>query len=91
MVPVTLARCALSTISVFELFVGVAKSDRSNAERMKVERLLQEVQVAIFDAAAAQKAARVRATLEKLGLPLATNNVREFARVEGLQLEDWLA
>ena len=26
-----------------------------------------------------------------LGLPLATNNVREFARVGGLLIEDWLA
>lgn len=26
-----------------------------------------------------------------LGLRLATNNVREFARVEGLTVEDWLA
>ena len=33
----------------------------------------------------------IAAHAKSAGLTLVTNNTREFARVEGLQLEDWLA
>lgn len=101
--------CVVSVISVYELFVGIAKSQRPDHERAKVERLLATVRVANFDEAAAQRAARVRAELERSGnvcgpndLLLAghalaleasfvTGNVREFSRVPGLRVENWLA
>ena len=101
--------CAISTVTMYELFTGVAKCQEPERERGKVRRLLSLMRIAPFDQAAAERAAEVRAALEKTGstcgpydlllaghalalaLPLATHNVREFARVEGLQVDDWLA
>lgn len=59
--------CVVSVISVYELFVGIAKSREPIRERTKIERLLATVWVAIFDESAAQHAAQVRAGLERSG------------------------
>ena len=103
------ADCAVSVVSAYELFTGVAKCREPGRERAKVMKLLSAVRVAAFDRPAAERAAQVRADLERvgltcgpydlllagharsLGLRLATNNLREFARVDGLSVEDWLA
>ena len=101
--------CLVSTITVFELFVGVAKSRVPDREEANVQELLSAVWTAKFDGAAARYAAQIRADLERNGKPcgpydtllaghalslgasLITGNVREFARVAGLQVENWLA
>ena len=101
--------CAVSSVTAYELFTGVAKCIEPERESAKVTRLLSAVQVLPFDETAARRAASVRAELEAagnvcgpydlllaghalaLGLTLATNNVREFSRVGGLVVEDWLA
>lgn len=101
--------CAVSAVTAYELFTGVAKCREPERERAKVVRLLSMVQMLSFDEAAALRAGTVRAELEAagnvcgpydlllaghalaLGLTLATNNVREFSRVSGLVVEDWLA
>ena len=101
--------CVVSVISVYELFVGVAKSRDPDYERARGDRLLATVWVAILDEAAAQRAAEIRADLERrgnvcgpcdmllaghalsLGASLVTGNVREFSRVAGLRVENWLA
>ncbi len=103
------ADCAVSAVTTYELLVGVAKCREPERERAKVGRLLAVVRVLVFDRLAAERAARVRADLERvgrscgpydlllaghalaLGSALATHNVREFSRVEGLIVEDWLA
>ena len=101
--------CLVSTITVFELFVGVAKSRVSDREEAKVQELLSALWTAKFDGTAALYAAQVRAELERIGSPcgpydtllaghalslgasLVTGNVREFSRVGGLRVENWLA
>jgi tRNA(fMet)-specific endonuclease VapC len=101
--------CAVSVITAYELYTGVAKCREPERERSKVQRLLAAVSMIPFDEAAAQRAATTRADLERigkscgpydmllaghalsLGLSLATNNVGEFSRIEGLTVEDWLA
>ncbi len=60
--------CAISTITAYELYTGVAKSQQPERERAKVTRLLSVVQVLAFDSAAAQKAAVVRTNLEAGGM-----------------------
>lgn len=105
----TPGECAVSAVTAYELFTGVAKCREPERERAKVARLLATVPVLPFDEAAALRAATVRAELEAagnvcgpydlllaghalaLGLTLATNNLREFSRVSGLVVEDWLA
>ena len=101
--------CLVSTITVFELSVGVYKSRLPEREEASVQELLSVLWTVKFDRAAARCAAQIRAELERsgtpcgpydtllaghalaLGLPLITGNVREFSRVSGLRVENWLA
>ena len=62
--------CAISSISVYELFIGVAKCRQPERERAKIEALLGSLQVIEFDRIAAQCAAVVRVHLESVGTPI---------------------
>ena len=99
---------SISTVVLYELWYGVARSERKdeNTERLRVF-LAGRVEVTPFEDDDARAAAEVRAALEALGTPigpydvliagqalrnhatLVTANVDEFARVPGLQWEDW--
>ncbi|MGD0023547.1 MAG: type II toxin-antitoxin system VapC family toxin [Xanthobacteraceae bacterium] len=101
---------AISSLVLFELWHGAAKSARTerNIDRIK-DFLVAPIQVLAFDADDAREAGEIRAALERLGTPigpydiliaaqarrrgatLVTANEREFARVPGLQTEDWAA
>ena len=102
------SRTVLSSITLAELNVGVAKS--SNPAR-NAEALLEfctDFDLVPFDGRAAEVYGQVRAALEELGAPLGplgtliaahalssdatlvTNNDREFSRVAGLPVENWL-
>ena len=101
---------AVSTIVLYELWYGVARSQRrrENAERLRVF-LSGNIDVARFDEDDAVTAGDLRAALEAAGTPigpydlliaaqalrrsatLATANVSEFARVRGLDWQDWTA
>ena len=59
--------CAVSTITVYELYTGVEKCNDPLRERPKVERLLTALHVAEFDSMAAIESARIRAVLERAG------------------------
>jgi tRNA(fMet)-specific endonuclease VapC len=59
--------CVVSTVTVYELEVGVAKCRDPRRESAKVARFLGTVRVAPFDQAAARKAAEIRAQLEERG------------------------
>ena len=61
------AECVVSTVTVYELEVGVAKCRDPRRERAKVARFLDTVRVAPFDHAAARVAAGLRAGLEARG------------------------
>ena len=98
----------ISSITLAELEFGVAKSIQREKNRIALEEFVIPLDVAPFDAAAAQRYGWVRASLEKRGMPigsldtliaghalsldavLVTNNTKEFRRVTGLKLEDWL-
>ena len=99
----------ISTIVLTELLHGAAKSARPEANRQAVEHFAARLEVLDYDAAAADHAADIRATLERQGrsigsydvliagharsrgLIVVTGNLGEFARVDGLRCEDWLA
>ena len=59
--------CAVSAVTAYELFTGVAKCREPEREHGKVMRLLSAVHVLPFDDAAARCAALVRAELEAAG------------------------
>ena len=104
------AAIAVSSIVLYELWYGVARSARrrENAERLRVF-LSGGIEVSAFDEEDAKAAGELRATLEGAGTPigpydlliaaqalrtgatLVTANVAEFARVPGLQWQDWSA
>ena len=59
--------CAISTITGYELYTGVAKCANPAKERSKVDLLLAVLGELPFDADAAREAARIRAALEAQG------------------------
>lgn len=98
----------ISSITYAELLHGVEKSKAKEKNRIALTMFLSEMQIASFDASAAQSYGIIKADLQKrgmligpidtliaahakaLGLTLVTNNTREFSRVDGLELEDWV-
>nr|WP_295107219.1 tRNA(fMet)-specific endonuclease VapC [uncultured Caulobacter sp.] len=60
----------VSTIVLTELLHGALKSARPNHNRSEVERFAAKLAVLDFDAAAADHAADIRATLERAGQPI---------------------
>jgi tRNA(fMet)-specific endonuclease VapC len=59
--------CAVSMVSVYELFCGLAKAQDPAKERQKVERFISAVIELPLDRASAESAANVRAELERQG------------------------
>ena len=59
--------CAVSMITVYELFCGLAKAQNPAREREKVERFIGAIIVLPWDRGGAEAAARVRADLERQG------------------------
>jgi len=98
-------QCAISTITVHELYFGAFKSDLVS-ENIEATRKTP-FEVVDFDTNDAIIASEVRDRLRRNGTPigpydtliagqalardltLVTRNIREFERVEGLRVEDW--
>jgi len=59
--------CAVSMVTVYELFCGVLKAQDPAKERQKVERFISAVIELPLDRASAEAAAKVRAELERQG------------------------
>jgi len=59
--------CAVSSITVFELYAGTLLSAHPGRERVKVERFLDQLSVIAFDRVAAQHAANIRVELQRNG------------------------
>ncbi|MGA2658599.1 MAG: type II toxin-antitoxin system VapC family toxin [Verrucomicrobiota bacterium] len=59
--------CAVSMVTVYELFCGVEKAQDPAKERQKVERFLSAIIELPLDRTAAEVAARIRADLERRG------------------------
>lgn len=57
------SECAVSAVTVYELFCGVEKAQTPPVERRKVEQFLSVIAELPFDHAAAETAARIRVDL----------------------------
>lgn len=94
----------VSSITAAELLVGPKRSDDPEADRERVERFLTVVEVKDFDRAAAdsygdliKRVGMQRQSFDRLiaahalslGLVLVTNNLKHFADVPGLVVENW--
>jgi tRNA(fMet)-specific endonuclease VapC len=98
----------VSGVSVFELWYGVFKSAKTEANSKRLKIFLGgALRVLGFEEEDARQAGELRALLERAGKPigaydlliagqalrhkltLVTANTREFARLPGLQWEDW--
>lgn len=64
MAAVSTADCAISTITIYELYTGVEKCTNPTKERVKVDTVIQTYPELPLDAMAAMQAAWVRAFLE---------------------------
>src|SRR5450759_1727298 len=98
----------ISWVTLAELEFGVAKSQHVEKNQAALDEFVLPLEITNLDREAARVYGRVRATLEKKGIPigsldmmigaqalalgvtLATNNTREFSRIKGLTVVDWL-
>jgi tRNA(fMet)-specific endonuclease VapC len=62
--------CAVSMVTVYELFCGLAKAQDPAKERRKVERFVAAIIGVPLDRAGAEAAANIRAELERQGTPI---------------------
>ncbi len=95
------AAIAVSSITLAELWFGPARSTRPQRSRADQDIALAPFRVIDFDATAADRYASrgrpigdrdlmIAAIALANRLTLVTSNVREFERVEGLSVEDWM-
>lgn len=61
---------AIPSIVVYELYVGIAKSNAPEKRTEQLHELLQHVKIIDFTDQEAKAAADIRAELEKLGMPI---------------------
>ena len=59
--------CAVSVISVYELWTGVEKCRKPQVEQDKLERFLSTISVIPFDEDSARRTSMIRADLERNG------------------------
>ena len=60
----------ISSVSLYEIEVGIAKSEQPTKRRRQFDTFLAVVSLLPFDSSAARAAATVRVDLEKRGLPI---------------------
>jgi tRNA(fMet)-specific endonuclease VapC len=63
---------ALSTISLYELWVGITRSAQPERNCSQLNELIKLITLLPFDEAAAQSAAEIRRHLEQIGFPIGT-------------------
>ena len=98
----------ISSVTVFELEYGCARSQWPDQTRRNTEIFLAPFSILPFDRKDAILAGQIRASLAKIGqnigaydlmiaaqgvarsLTVVTHNTKEFIRVPGISLDDWL-
>lgn len=103
---VGISNCAISEISLAELYVGAYKSKSTKKE--SILAFLEQLVTIMPISPAIKRYAALRAQLETLGIrledmdlfiaatalignhTLVTHNTKHFSRIPGLKLEDWL-
>lgn len=99
---------AIPSIVIYEIQVGIAKSNNPQKREEQLAQLLSQISVVDFTCKEAKACANIRADLESKGTPigpidtliagyalsggytLVTNNTKEFERISGLKLENWI-
>jgi tRNA(fMet)-specific endonuclease VapC len=100
----------ISVITYYEMLLGTVGRNASPRHARLVDAFVTRLSTILpWEAAAAEKATRIKQDLAAKGTPiggndimiaghalaaecvLVTNNTREFARVQGLRFEDWVA
>jgi tRNA(fMet)-specific endonuclease VapC len=99
---------AISVVSQAEILFGLEKNPLSAARQARVLAMIEEVTCLPISSEVAAAYSKVRAYLERNGIPigpndtwiaahalslgatLVTNNTREFKRVKGLKVENWI-
>ncbi len=61
---------AVPSVVVYELEKGIAKSSAAGKRRQQLDTFLEAVELLPLDEGAARTAAKIRATLERLGTPI---------------------
>lgn len=98
----------ISSITVSELYYGIAKSSKPNENTIALEQFILPLTVIDFNKEDSVAYGRLRAKLEQKGkligamdlliaaqalsrdLIIVTNNEREFKKIEGLSVENWV-
>ena len=96
----------ISTVTLGELIFGAERSENSRANLESIEGFAGRLEVLSYDEAAAHQFGQLRQELRdqnigpydfmiaaharSLGLTLVTNNTKEFERVDGLRIENWV-
>jgi len=98
----------ISSITVSELYYGIAKSSKPNENTIALEQFILPLTVLDFNKDDSIAYGRLRAKLEQKGkligamdmliaaqalsrdLIIVTNNEREFKKIEGLSVENWV-
>ena len=88
----------ISIITLFELQYGVEKSRYRQRSEDALGKFLRPLSIINLEHSSAIEAAAIRAQLEKRGTGLArsrgftlvTSNTKEFERVSGLHVENWV-
>ena len=99
-------KICISTITLGELAHGAEKSEHTRENLESLNGFTGRLEIINYDESAAYQFGQLRLELKgqeigpydfmiaaharSLGLTLVTNNLREFERVEGLRLENWV-
>jgi len=78
--------CAVSMITVFELFAGVERCADPEKESIKVKRLLSAFHLLPFDWDSALRSATIRWQLEKSGQPIGPYDLQLAGQALALEL-----
>lgn len=65
----------ISSVTLFELYTGIAKSTNPEKRIKQLQQLLAQIQIVTFDEKAAAIAATIRADLETKGTPIGVLDV----------------
>jgi tRNA(fMet)-specific endonuclease VapC len=105
---IQLKQLHIPTITLFELYYGIEKSNAHQRNSAALENFIAQLTIVDFTVDATKKAAKIRNYLYQQGtqigaydiqiaaialslnMALLTNNTREFARVKGFKLENWV-
>lgn len=78
--------CAVSMVSVFELFAGVFRCQNPEREGLKVSTFLEPFHLLPFDWDSAMKAAEIRHHLEKIGMKIGPYDLQLSGQALSLDL-----